>query len=246
MTAIPLAEERARIVVNTLASRNAAISRPSLLPTTTIDTIPPPQEPIADALVDLDEDATAQYIAATSPSRVQFSLEDQVKVMSPISHRHSFNLHADELGARRSVSPASSDLSGTSTPSSEYSVSTTPVAKTLASRLSFWSRLSQRTSTLPSTSTPGQDEPLTAAEPPTLIQEQEALDEIIREGKHEPAEVLENIIAATAPPPVTTEERQSELEDKIIKECIREFTKGGMYFAYNFGASSLYSVPSHP
>ncbi len=61
------------------------------------------------------------------------------------------------------------------------------------------------------------------------------LDGIIKDAKGEPGEVLGSIIASTAPPPTSSEERHSELEAKIIKECIKEYTKGGMYFAYNFG-----------
>jgi hypothetical protein len=51
----------------------------------------------------------------------------------------------------------------------------------------------------------------------------------------EPATMVDSILAATAPPPASVEEKQTELERKIIRECIKEFSKGGMYFAYNFG-----------
>jgi hypothetical protein len=54
-------------------------------------------------------------------------------------------------------------------------------------------------------------------------------------GRQEPAEVLGDIIATTAPTPITQEETHNQLEDKIVRETIREFSKGGMYFAYNFG-----------
>jgi hypothetical protein len=68
-----------------------------------------------------------------------------------------------------------------------------------------------------------------------LTEEHEAFDRLIKGGNEEPAEVMESILASTAPPPATTEERHSELEKKVIRECIKEFTKGGMYFAYRFG-----------
>lgn len=77
----------------------------------------------------------------------------------------------------------------------------------------------------------------TVPQPLTLLEEQEELDAIIREGTEEPSVVLGSILAATAPPPVSSEERHNELEDKIVREVIREYTKGGMYFAYNFGMS---------
>jgi hypothetical protein len=69
----------------------------------------------------------------------------------------------------------------------------------------------------------------------SLTEEEEVLDNMMSEGKEEPAQVIESILASTAPPPVTSEERHSELETKVVRECIREYTKGGMYFAYNFG-----------
>jgi hypothetical protein len=70
----------------------------------------------------------------------------------------------------------------------------------------------------------------------SLIEEQAVLDSIMAsEGKHKhaPAEVMDHILA-TAPAPATVEERHSELETKVVRETIREFTKGGMYFAHNF------------
>ena len=59
------------------------------------------------------------------------------------------------------------------------------------------------------------------------------------QGAVEPSEVLDTIITAAAPPPQTVEERHSELEEKVVKETIRQFTRGGMYFSYGFGAFFL-------
>lgn len=36
-------------------------------------------------------------------------------------------------------------------------------------------------------------------------------------------------------PSQTTEEHHSEFEDRIVRECVREYTKGCMFFAYDFG-----------
>jgi hypothetical protein len=69
----------------------------------------------------------------------------------------------------------------------------------------------------------------------SLNEEQEVLDNLMSEANEEPAQVIESILASTAPPPATSEERHSELETKVVRECIREYTKGDMYFAYNFG-----------
>jgi hypothetical protein len=93
--------------------------------------------------------------------------------------------------------------------------------------LSFWSRLSKRTS-LPATEHAEDDEPNSPSEG------QELLDKVMSRNE-EPAKVLDSILAATAPPPPSVEGKQSELEDKIIRECVKEFSKGGMYFAYTFG-----------
>ena len=135
-----------------------------------------------------------------------------------------------EIGTtiERSSSPQS-NISDIST-SSEASVLKSPVFKTLATRLSFWSRLSKRTQRTPTSP----EFPL-IPEPMSLTEEQEVLDRLMNEAKEEPAEVIETILASTAPPPATVEEKHLEMETKIIRECVREFTKGGMYFAYNFG-----------
>jgi hypothetical protein len=50
-----------------------------------------------------------------------------------------------------------------------------------------------------------------------------------------PEKVVEAIVNATAPAPTSSEERHRELEEKVVRECVRELTKGGMYFAYTFG-----------
>jgi hypothetical protein len=144
--------------------------------------------------------------------------------MTPLAT--SFSLNSDEYGSSpASPYASSSDLSS---PSDEQSIISSPVAKTLASRLSFWSRLSKRTSVPATPTTPSYLE--------VAPEEHESLDDMIHSGQQEPAVVLSNLIETLAPAPVSAEEQHSELEDKIVKECIREFTKGGMYFAYTFGS----------
>ncbi|KAJ6623464.1 SacI homology domain-containing protein [Mycena sp. CBHHK59/15] len=223
ITAIPLVEQRARIVLNTLSIRNTHVSRPSLLVSSgTLDSVPSLRD---DAENDEQTPSSAQILDVPRPSpRVQFSPTNEVKIMTPVAT--SFSLNSDEH--ERPFSPASpysssSDLSI----SSEQSITTSPVAKTLASRLSFWSRISTRTSVPATPTTPN------TAEPPAEKQG-ESLDEIIGQGQQEPSVVLSNLIETLAPAPASAEEQHSELEDKIVKECIREFTKGGMYFAYTF------------
>ncbi len=215
VAAIPLQEDRATTAVKAISSRNAILARPSLLPRgSTVNPVTGVAEEELDGeLVDSP---------AVSTPRVQFSPEPEVKLVTPIHER--FN--GDELP--RPASPQSI-ASGVSTPSSEHSLTTAPVFKTVAERLSFWNRLSKRKSV--STG----DTPMDVPPPQTAAQEREALDKIMQDTREEPAEVIKAIVDSTAPPPVTAEERHSELEDKVIRECIRQFSKGGMYFSYTFG-----------
>ncbi|KAG5635471.1 hypothetical protein H0H81_011112 [Sphagnurus paluster] len=214
VTPIPLVEDKARITLNTLAAKNAQHARPSLLTSTTLDTVRSPLEP------DIDDPETSA--SGPTPPRVQFSPHDQVKFMTPTSP--SFKKDTGLFPS--SPMSSCSDLSNPS----EDTVASSPEAKTLAARLSFWSRLSKRTPVSP-TSEILQD---SIPAPDTALVERESLAKIIQEGKQDPAVVLDSILAATAPPPDSAEERHSELEDKIVRECVKEFTRGGMYFAYNF------------
>ncbi|KAH7889626.1 SacI homology domain-containing protein [Phlebopus sp. FC_14] len=141
-------------------------------------------------------------------STAQFSERDGAKILGPVT----------DMGfpGERPSSPVSS----ASTPSSE-SLAGPPVAKAIANKMMFWTRLSKSNSTNPS------DQGLST-------EEQQSLDSMIHNahGLGEP-EVLNTVLAATAPPK-SAHERHSELEDRIIRECIREYTKGCMYFAHHF------------
>jgi phosphatidylinositol 4-phosphatase len=208
VVAIPLIEERAIMTLNTLASRNAELSRPSLIH----------KNNATDATHVSDIDDEGPDNKGPSPRVVQFLDAKQARPVPRLSSQE-FNLDHD----RADLPPVSS---GASTPSSEDSVQMSNVAKALAARLSFWSRLSKRTSL----------EPTVVGEAEPLMTEHQELESIIN-GKEKPSDIIQSILAATAPPPVTPEEKHSELEDKIVREVIREYTKGGMYFAYNFGTA---------
>lgn len=216
VTAIPLVHERAKVELNTLASRHAGIARPSLLPRLDAPT----------STSKLDNHDVASSIRIPTVPHVQFAPNRDLKILSPIPSRLDNNaITAVHLGRPSSAQSSRSDSSA----SSDLSIAKSPVFKTLADRLSFWSRLSKRPNSMY-----GNTESPLLPEPTSLLQEQETLDKMMDENADERAGVLENILASTAPAPATTEERHSEVESKVIKECIREFTKGGMYFAYNF------------
>ncbi|PPQ91427.1 hypothetical protein CVT25_014315 [Psilocybe cyanescens] len=217
VTDIPLVEDRAKMALNTLAARNIALTRPSLLP----------RRQGTDVSIDIDDDQQPKLApeSSTRPSpRVQFLSNPAIKFLTPKSSLSTNTEAGNSISRPSSAQSTGSDIS---TPSSDASVATSPVFKTLASRLSFWSRLSKRTNSPIDANFP-------PIEPMSLHEEQQALDNLMQDGKEEPAAVIESILSSTAPPPATTEERHTELETKVVRETIREFTKGGMYFAYTF------------
>ncbi|KAJ3784104.1 SacI homology domain-containing protein [Lentinula aff. detonsa] len=220
VAAIPLSEEKARIYVNTLIARNA-LSRPKLQSSITIDTISSSTENSP-----TDPDGST---AITEPSsRLQFS-EPEITRNKTKLYSATLSSNSDQSSVQSpSGSTSELSLSGSSTPSVADSQNpSAPIAKVLASRLSFWSRLSKRGSVFPMS--PNQDD-LPAPEKKSLkplTLSLHAMDE------EDPTEVIESILSATAPPPDTAEEKHFQIEDKILRECIREFSKG-MYFAYTF------------
>lgn len=238
VAAIPLVEERARTALNTIASRNGPLPRSSLVRSTTLDAVSDARD--SDTTATAASDAKRAELVGVptddqkrSAPRVKFSSDEQVKFAVQLATPSD----GDETTSLRMPASSSSrsSLSDQSADSfSERSVSTSPVAKTLASRLSFWSRLEKRTSFPSINQTEGKS--ISISEPSSLLGEQAAVDNLImEEGNEEPARVVDGILAATAPPSASVEEKQSELERKIIRECIKEFSKGRMYFAYTFG-----------
>jgi phosphatidylinositol 4-phosphatase len=213
-------EERARVVLNTLASRSESSARPVYTSTPTIDTIHEEETSPFDSRDEEEVDNTK-----SSSPRVQFSTSDDVKILTPTITEPPPLDNQDALRPR-SPSPAPSDASFEVTPA-------TSVAKAVASRLSFWN-------TMLKPLTPAPSNP--ASQPPVTENTKEPidLDTAIQEGS-EPSAVLGEILGSGAEP-ATVQEKHNEMEDKIVRECVREFTKGGMYFAYNFGGPHSYSM----
>ena len=230
VTAIPLEESRARAALKPLIAQKQ--HRPSMLPLVN-------SKPEGYDGIDCTPDV---YSPETPTPKVKFSEVDEVKMMTPATAREFATPYYDDA-------PPSPSSSVGSTPS-ELSVNTGNVAKALTEKLSFWSRLSKKSR--PSNVAPYQTvargeaelETLGISQPPDSPGSPEpglepfSLQAILQEVGKEPSRVL-NRILAMAPAPTTTEGKHSELEDKIIRECVKEFTRGGMYFAYNFGAQSF-------
>lgn len=209
VTAIPLSEEAAHIRVNTLASR-AAERSPTIATSQTLDTISSalPEPPNSP---DPDDAPQPQNSPPKPSPRVQFSTEAPTKLLTP-DNDLNIDEHSSTPTLPLSPSDSASDISTESTAGS-------PVMKAIASRLSFW-----RKPIFPSSPSTNGD-----ALNVDIAEEEELLSK-------EPQEVLATILTP-AVEPLTAEERHSELDDKIVRECIKEFTKGGMYYAYNFGMS---------
>ena len=215
-----MTEERARIAVNTLASRNTSGPRASLILTQ-----------IKDAPA-ITPDASATSMSETQAAAARVKFASQNSMLSPMPTRRDEVSEQDAEG----LSPASS--SGTSTPNSE-TLATFPIEKVLANRLLFWGRLSRGNSHVDhanAVTSLGED----LDQSGSGRNEEVSLDSMIKEGRAGQAGSLDSILAQAAPAPATQAEKHMELEDKIVRECVREFSRGGMYFAYTFGMPQEY------
>lgn len=233
VTAIPLVESRARDALKLLAARQSVNPQLSLAPTGAIsargsvDDVPGPPE-------------------ARDPNapRVTFAEEEQVKVMTPMS-AHGFDKGSEDESEPDTGASSPSD-SARSTPSSEFSVMTGNIAKTLGDRLSFWNKISKRQSTASIDQALASDsERSLGPSRRSSTDEPTSLDAIIKEGDREPSEVLDTILNQHSPPPATSEQKNTELEEKILREVVHQFSKGGMYFAYRLGMLSLPLAVTH-
>lgn len=163
----------------------------------------------------------SQMEESTSNARVKFADENDVKVMSPMVGT------VDDIRTEEPLSSLSS--SGASTPTSSESLATTNVVKVITDRMSFCTRLCRR-------------QPTSTHDPSTGSDEHQSPDSIIQSMDGEPTAAINTTIASTAPSPDSVEERHTELEDRVVRECIREYVKGCMYFAYHFGRYPILRV----
>jgi hypothetical protein len=170
-------------------------------------------------LVSDDDDPQPSERASGGP-QVKFADEEEVRILTPLAKQVNFSVNNNS----RPVSPGPS--SGTSTPISDESVTNSPVM-TIANRMSFWGRPSKRESSISEAAVRDIEH--------SLLDERESLSSAVQDTLGEAGEVISSIIAATAPAPGSSEERHTELEGRILREFIREFTKGDMYFALHFG-----------
>lgn len=229
VTVIPLTEIRANDALKTLAARHNADPRSSLVPASSV-TMP----------VSLDDVPSGSDSRGPDAPRVTFAEEEQVKIMTPRALEGKGFEHSDDEYEPETGASSPSD-SVASTPSSEFSVMTGNIAKTLADRLSFWNKMGKK----PASGTPtieqtlaDDSEQLPSHSRRSSIDERTSLDAIIKQGDRKPSEILDAMVEAQSSAPATVAQKNSELEEKIIKEVVHQFVKGGMYFAYRFGTLS--------
>ncbi|CAE6446019.1 unnamed protein product [Rhizoctonia solani] len=156
------------------------------------------------------------------PSRSNTSSEPIPRVTfasEPIPIPNS-EINASTTSLALSSGSLSASTSGTSTPlSSSGSLSgPAPVAKTLLNKLSFWSTPARAT-----------------------LDTTPALDTTPQEGETEPEQVLQKILASeSTQAPRSAEERNKELTKKVVREVVRQFGSGCMYYSLDFDlATSL-------
>jgi len=218
VSAIPLDETRATATINMLAT----LKHSSVTPVVS--------SPNHDDVVQLED----------VPANEEEVKEGEVKKEEGVEDSVSTSLHVTFLTADKSrkepststlgddadlLQPPPADSSGQSTPTKGFSSG--PMAKAIAAQLSFWNRISKRA-----------PESTIAVSPELRSPSTETVDSFdgkMVNGDGPAADVLKSIIAKTAPAPMTTAERHSELDEKIVRETIKEFIKGGMYFSYGFG-----------
>lgn len=135
------------------------------------------------------------------------------------------------------TTPDANSILSSSPTSSGYSTPTTsgiaiaPLAKTLADRLSFWKSKS---------GTGGNEASIIASK---TTGDHDTLGELLDDIDNgdttsiEPNQAIDDIVTAAVTEPQSTEEKHRALEEKVLRETVKQFTKGGMYFSYNFGTS---------
>ncbi|CAE6441727.1 unnamed protein product [Rhizoctonia solani] len=120
-------------------------------------------------------------------------------------------INASTTSLTLSSGSLSASTSGTSTPLSSSATLSgpAPVAKTLLNKLSFWSTPARAT-----------------------LDTTPALDTTPQEGETDPEQVLHKILASeNTQPPRSAEERNKELTKKVVREVVRQFGSGCMYYA---------------
>jgi len=119
--------------------------------------------------------------------------------------------------------PSLAASSGVTTPTSSEATQGVPISAALSNRLSSpWVRLSRR-----SPAKLGHELSTTST---SVVEHTQGVPEV----------VVPVPTRAATESSVPTEEQYAELEDRVVRGCVREYTKGCMFFAYRFGTSASF------
>ncbi|QRV85813.1 phosphatidylinositide phosphatase SAC2 [Ceratobasidium sp. AG-Ba] len=172
---------------------------------------------------DADPETPAEDVPDLTPAvaepKVKFAPEPPQVMQMPETNDSSASL------AESSDSPTTSGASTPLSSASASSLSGAPVAKTLVNRLTFWSKPRTVAPAPPSldTATAGQDNS----------------PHIPGQAEQEPEEALHKILdAGSNTAPSSTEERNAELTKKIVREIVRQYSSGCMYYSLDFDLST--------
>jgi hypothetical protein len=128
-----------------------------------------------------------------------------------------------------SIFNSSPSSSGYSTPTA-IGVSVAPLAKAVSERLSFW-----KNKRVGDTDEASIIASKASGDHETLGELVDDIDNGDTAGITR-AQAIDDIVAAGAPEPQSDEERYRTMEEKVLREWVRQYTKGGMYFSYTFGS----------
>jgi len=161
------------------------------------------------------------------------STSPHVRFASEIDLRQSGRCQLQRAPSPSPSVTTSAASSGRSSPT-QSPTTMSPVTKALAQRMSFWNLLPRRGAASSATTAQEPEGNTLGPESPDKVLQ----SEFTKPGADRPVDVDEAVAAAAAvaaAPPRTTDEQNKELEIKIVRETVRLFSKGGMYFTYSFG-----------
>ncbi|EJD44199.1 hypothetical protein AURDEDRAFT_145215 [Auricularia subglabra TFB-10046 SS5] len=226
VSAIPLEHDKAHAVLNGIRSTNATDRATAAAVSAEPSEALPDDAVNAPASLDDVEEEAEDDAEAQERRSAHVRFVSEVEARERESQRTQPPRPPSPIPSLTSSGASSTTVSGRSSP-------TSPVSSALAERMSFWNRVYKRG-------------PLSAAAAEQIKQTLESnvpitdsLDKLLaaeyeKAEQPAPAEVVDTLAAAAPAAPVTVDEQNGELETKIVRETVRLFAKGGMYFAYSF------------
>lgn len=177
---------------------------------------------------------------AKTPPPVDTDSAPHVKFLSVREKDNADSSLTDEGDDDMTSDDDSSDVSDDTPPGSP-----SPISRALAAQLSFWAKVRKQIDEKTKKSPPPSQSSALSPGPVLDSPSMEDVGRRLSNGENS-ADILKSIIAKSAPPPSTTEAKYSELENKIVRETIKMFVRGGMYFSYTFGIGSYQSKTVSP